>query len=269
MPGRLHIGLYFCITLCEILFFQRCYSQIGILGAVSKEIDTIIKSLEEPCVIKISGQSFYTGRLHGNDVVLGLSLPGKVNASATAQLMIHVMGCSTFIFTGVAGAVNTDLHVGDIILARDVVQHDYGRWDPDHFTPWKFPTQTTERLLAIPGDSTLIHRCLRCAQILDLSIDGIHPLIRTGRIASGDQFIAWGEKRKWIWDVFKADVVDMESSAIAQVCYQNGVPFLIIRCVSDLADEQAESDYKRFLEKVAHKSALLVIELIHDLNGVP
>ena len=191
---------------------------------------------------------------------------GKVNAALTAEILIREYGVDAIIFTGVAGGINPELNIGDIVIAERVVHHDYGQITPATFIPWD-----TVGFLA---DSFLVAITAQAAE--NVTFDSIPQKIRKkvtyfprviiGRVTTGDQFIASEEKREWIEKTFRADCVEMEGASVAQVCMVNEVPFVIIRCLSDLANEKADIDFEAFVNYAAKNSNVIVKEIINLLE---
>ncbi len=220
----------------------------GIIGAMGVEIERIKESLKDKKSEKISGIEFISGKLHGKDVVLAACGIGKVAAAVCAQTMILKFRPGLIINTGVAGTLTKKLGVGDIAVAEDTVQHDMDTspiGDPVGF---------------ISGINIIKIPCSRDAVKLFLeSIEkagGVKSL--TGTIASGDQFINSGERKKFIVDNFGAIACDMECAAISQVCYMNDVAFAAVRAISDSADGESHIDYGKFVVSAAQKAAEVV-----------
>lgn len=258
-----------CMTL--LCLSSSGLARIGILGALPREVRLFQEEMKVEKVVDEGGRTFMMGKLWGKDVVLGISLYGKVNAGVAAQLMMTLFDVKKLIFTGVAGALDPDLRPGDVLISTDVVQHDFGRWIPEKFELWEVVVSEKEKVTFFRADSVLVLLALRAGKKTDLKpvegeTESHEPRVIAGRLVTGDQFIAWEEKRRELWEGFQALAVDMEGGAVAQVCFQNSVPFVIIRCISDLADESAEFDYEQFVEIAADNSAKLVKRIIIDLD---
>ena len=238
---------------------------IGIMGALAVELEEIDDEMVIERVDTIGGKVYKVGEIFDAPCCLVNAGVGKVASAQTAQTLIMGYGVRMIIFTGVAGGINPALHVGDIVVSRDVVQHDFGQIWPDSFVP--FDTSGFE------ADSALIEIALDAAQNIHLvpvsakpSRKGRKPRVVLGRIATGDQFISSETKRVWIAQVFNADCVEMEGAAVAQICESYGIPFLIIRSMSDLANEDADVDFQTFVVHAAQNSSELVKEMIRQLS---
>jgi len=247
------------------------YSQTGILGALPREIRILRNAMSSANEVSRAGHVFVTGKLQGKDVVIGASLYGKVNAAATAQLMITLFKVDRLVVTGVAGAIDSELSPGDIVVSTDVVQHDFGKWTESGFDVWEVPVTENDRLKFFKADTVLV-------RLIQKAAHGVHwiplpigstprlPRVTSGRLATGDQFIASQKKRAWIQEALHASAVDMEGAAVAQVCFQNRIPFVILRSISDFSDDAAEDDYTRWADVAAENSAKLVMAMLRLLN---
>ena len=220
----------------------------GIIGAMHVEVETIKSLMENKTAEKIGGVEFVKGTLHGKDIVIAVCGIGKVAAAMCTQIMILKYSPDRIINTGVGGSLSTKLAIGDIAVAESLVQHDLDT------SPLGDPIGLISGLnmVNIPADKA----------VADLLLEGIKTLENvkglSGVIASGDQFIASNEKKKFITENFNAIVCEMEGASIAQVCYSNGVPFGVVRAVSDCADGSSHMDYGEFLPVAAANAAKLI-----------
>jgi adenosylhomocysteine nucleosidase len=223
---------------------------IGIIGAMSVEIEELKQKLSEPVEEYISGVCYTRGKLCGKDVVLAVCGIGKVFAAICAQTMILKYSPEYIINTGVGGALDGDLHVTDVVVATDLVQHDMDT------TPLGDPHGLISGINVVnfPADAKLSALITECVEA-----QGIR--CKKGIIASGDQFIAGGERKEFIKKTFSASACEMEGASIAQVAYVNSVPFAVVRAISDGADGDSSMDYSTFVAKAAHNSALAIEEL--------
>ncbi|MCG8572243.1 MAG: 5'-methylthioadenosine/adenosylhomocysteine nucleosidase [Spirochaetes bacterium] len=227
---------------------------IGIIGAMQEEVDilknkmTIINEVEE------AGMTFYTGTLHNKKIVLAKSGIGKVNAGVCAQLMITLFNIKYLINSGVAGGMNQMLNQGDIVISKDAVQHDFD------LTAFGSPLGEIAGLgiIFFKADNYLVQIAEKAAQQAKLADSNFY----FGRIASGDQFIAGGEKAENIKKHFAPYAVEMEGAAIAQVAYINQVPFVIIRAISDNADGEAALSFNEFLPIAAQNASTMIDNMI-------
>ena len=228
---------------------------IGILGAMPPEVESILANLENKTSHSLSGTVYYTGNLKGTEVVVARCGVGKVCAAVCAQTMILKFGATALINTGVAGALDSALSIGDIVVAEDLVQHDVDT------SPLGDPVGYISELKAVsmPTAPNLRSLAEQTAKKLSLST-------HLGRVASGDCFVASPEKKDYIKSTFSAMACEMEGGAMAQVCQMNGTPFLVLRAISDTADNRAEMDYPTFVNMAAAKMASLVIAMMAELS---
>jgi adenosylhomocysteine nucleosidase len=240
-------------------------AMIGVMSAMEIELQFISEDLMVEKVDTVASIVYKVGRIHGVPCVMVHSGVGKVGAAQTAQVLIMKYGVDVLIFTGVAGGINPDLHIGDIVISSNAVHHDFGQILPDQFIP--FDT------IGFFADSLLVRLAVQAIQDVEfVSIPGQIrgqegvPKVVVGRVATGDQFISSEAKRMWIEQVFHADCVEMEGAAVAQICASNNVPFVIVRSLSDLANEGAEIDFEAFVIYAAKNSSLLVKEMLRLLS---
>ena len=196
---------------------------------------------------------FYKGKLKGKDVVIVRSGIGKVNAAICTQILVDKYSVDAVINTGIAGSLNASIDIGDIVLSEDALQHDM---DATGFgyEPGVIPRMETS---VFKADNML-------RKIAKESCEKVNPDIKVfeGRVVSGDQFISDKDKKKYILDNFSGYCTEMEGAAIAQVAYLNNIPFLIIRAISDKADDSATEDYPTFEAKAIKHRVNLVLEMI-------
>ncbi len=238
---------------------------VGIMGALEVEVESIDDAMIIYREDTVGRRTYKIGRIFNSPCVLVKAGVGKVASAQTAQTLIMQYGVDMIVFTGVAGGINPTLDVGDIVISKDVIQHDFGRILPDSFVP--FDT------VGFSADSLLIGLALNAVENVEFvrvpaksGMKGEMPRVVLGRIATGDQFISSEAKRVWIARVFNADCVEMEGAAVAQICAAYDVPFLIIRSLSDLANENADVDIQTFGVHAAQNSSELVKEIIRQLT---
>ncbi len=221
---------------------------IGIIGAMHIEIETIKALMENKVSETVSGVEYIKGSLHGREIVVAVCGIGKVAAAMCAQTMILKFSPECVINTGVGGSLSTKLAIGDIAVAESLVQHDMDT------SPLGDPKGLISgiNIINIPADERVVEVLLKGVEELQ-NIKAVK-----GVIASGDQFIASSEKKKYITDLFDAIVCEMEGASIAQVCCTNGVPFGVVRAVSDCADGSSHMDYGEFLPVAAANAAKLI-----------
>ena len=224
---------------------------IGIIGALDYELDSLLAVLVDCEETVISSITFTRGKILNREVVIAKCGIGKVAAALCAQTLIICYKPDLIINTGVAGGLNRQLQVYDLIIAQDLVQHDMDVTALGA-EPGMIPGLD---IVSIACTKDLTESFCSCAKQLNL------PFYR-GRIVSGDQFIADGAKASALAENFQALACEMEGAAIAQVCYINNLPFIVIRCISDLADEHSDNDYYSFCRRAADISVSLLLSYL-------
>lgn len=226
---------------------------IGIIGAMEEEIAHLREKLRQVSTVKAAGLEYFHGSFGGNHVVLVVSGIGKVNAAVCTQAMIDRFGVDCVINTGVAGGLMDGLHIGDILISKDAVQHDMDTsalGDPVGVIP-----RLSESYFK--ADAELIRLAQEAAAE---SGEGYQAVL--GRVASGDQFIGTKAGKERIRSTVQGDCAEMEGAAIAHACWLNGTPFVVIRAISDDANEEAEMDFGQFSKIAAKRSGELVEKML-------
>lgn len=221
---------------------------IGIIGAMRIEVETIKSLMEIEEKQTVSGVEYVKGTLHGKDIVVAVCGIGKVAAAMCTQTMILKFSPDFIINTGVGGSLSNKLNICDIAIAESLVQHDMDT------SPLGDPVGLISgiNIINIPADKKVI-------SLLEKAVESLENIKAVkGIIASGDQFIASAEKKKFITENFDAIVCEMEGASIAQVCYTNGIPFGVVRAVSDCADGSSHMDYGEFLPIAAANAAKII-----------
>ena len=227
----------------------------GIIGVMRIEVETIRSLMENKRSEVVGGVEYITGTLHGKEIVTAVCGIGKVAAAMCAQAMILKFAPERIINTGVGGSLSEKLAIGDIAVAESLVQHDMDTsplGDPLGFI-------SGINIVNIPCDKKVVDTLVACVE----KLDGVKAL--KGVIASGDQFIADAAKKDFIKSNFDAVVCEMEGASIAQVCYTNGVPFGVVRAVSDCADGSSHMDYGEFLPMAAASAAKLIESFVMSI----
>jgi len=225
----------------------------------------------------VLGRTVYSGKLSGQTIVLAESGVGMTNAAMTTQALIDRYQPMGVIFSGIAGAIDSTVHIGDIVACSLWAEHDYGYIGPDGFIPnavdVKIPgaSAITERVY-FATDSLLYRKAKELSKeslVMDSIGDRIPKLIVGGVGVTGNTFIDQVEKRIWLSENFKALVTDMETSAVAQVCAVNGLPFIAFRSASDLAggsgSASAKNEIRQFFQVAANNSAEIVVKYLESL----
>lgn len=231
-------------------------NKIGIIGAMELEVETLKARLAASRITHRAGMDFYEGILNDVQVVVVRCGVGKVNAALCVQVLADIFNVTHIINTGVAGSLNAKLDIGDILISKDALHHDvdatifgYRPGEVPQLGIREFPAD--ERLAALAKEA--------CEKVNP----GIHALI--GRVVSGDQFISSKETKHQLIVNYYGDCAEMEGAAIAHSSYLNKIPFVIIRAVSDKADDSAHMDYPAFERSAAQHSARLVEELVRRI----
>ncbi len=226
---------------------------LAIIGAMDEEVAKIKEKLTDVRVETTAGMDFYIGKLGDKEVVVVRSGIGKVNAAMCTQVLADKYQVAGIINSGIAGSLRAQIDIGDIVLSSDAVQHDM---DASGFgyAVGQIPRVDT---LAFTADEALIELAKSCCE--DVNPD-IHTYV--GRVVSGDQFISDREKKEWLVNTFDGYCTEMEGAAIAQASYLNNIPFLIVRAISDKADDSANMDYETFEAQAITHTVNLMTEII-------
>ena len=227
-------------------------SPVALMGAMDCEIEAYLEAMTHVEEYSDRYFHFYTGTLEDWPIVLSKSGVGKVVSTMVAQALIERYHPAFLLFSGIAGAFNPDYQIGDVILADDLVQHDMDV-RPLGFERGQI-AYTDIRF--IQSDRSLLALAEGC------QLDGHR--IHTGRILTGDQFIAHEEKaaRAYLTEELKGDAVEMEGASVALACHLLGVPFLVVRTISDRADGAAPDDFHAFLPEASHNSFKVVSHIL-------
>ena len=219
--------------------------KLGIIGAMELEVETLLQTMENKVSANIAGSAFHQGQLHGLEVVVVQCGVGKVNAALCAQILCSCFHVTHLVNTGIAGSLSAALDIGDLLVSRDAMYHDF---DCVHFG-YPFGKVPGMDVTAFPADETMIRYASAAAET-------VHPgHVTIGRVATGDQFIAERCVKEQIIANTGGLCTEMEGAAIAQTAYRNGVPFVILRAISDKADDSAQMDYPTFERIAAHRCA--------------
>lgn len=226
---------------------------IGIITATIEEFEAIKDIMKQAEEIKYYDLTFCTGKINIKNIILVKCGVGKVNAARTTQILTDKFNVKSIINVGSAGGLNNNLEIGDIVIAKELVQHDFD------ITPFGHEK----------GYITDTGKFFKCDEKLinifkNVKIEGIK--ITTGIIASGDIFCADVYMKEKIRDKFNADCCEMEGAAIAQVCYLNKIPFLVIRAISDIPNGKNHIDFDKFI-KLASKNCAKIIKNVLTKNG--
>lgn len=226
---------------------------IGIIGAMEEEVALLKEQMEIAEVVETASMIFCRGTLCGRDVVVVRSGIGKVNAAICAQILVDRFQVDVLINTGIAGSLDAEINIGDMVISTDAVEHDMDA------TIFGDPVGQIPRMdtFSFPADAELVQKAKEANE-------EANPDIRTfvGRIVSGDQFISSGDKKEQLVSLFQAKCTEMEGAAIAHAAYLNKVSCVIIRAISDKADNSATMDYPTFEKQAIAHSVKLVQNLL-------
>lgn len=231
-------------------------NKLGIIGAMEEEVEIIRTKMEIKETRIIGALTFYDGLLYNKNIVLVMSGIGKVNAAACTQMLISEFKVDGIINTGVAGSINNELNIGDIVISKDVIQYDMDT------TVFGDPLGQIPRMNKIEFEADYYMTDV-FKRISESHVS--NQKIRLGRILTGDAFVSNQERKVFLRNHFAGDCVEMESAAIGHVAYLNKVPFVIIRAISDKADGTADMNFSEFVHLAAKNSSTIVEEAIKVL----
>jgi len=271
------LAIIICIE--AILLCSSCNSVVNkpitaVMGAFDKEVIMLEEILTNKREHEFEGIRLLEGRLNGRIIVVALTGMGKVNAAMTTMLVIEHAKPSEVIFTGIAGGINPELFPGDIVVAEKTAQHDLGTLTPagiDNEGTLN-PVNGEQNPVFFPADQRLLKLTQTAAKQVELEkaktdTGQIPAQILQGVIVTGDVFAASTAKRIELRQRLAADAVETEAAAVAQVCFQHGVPCLVIRGISDRANEPSLKNVNKFSKLAANNSAKLTIELVTLLSS--
>ena len=226
---------------------------LGIIGAMKAEVAQLKQEMNQPEVVTVAGMEFYRGTIGEKEVVVVQSGIGKVSAALCVQILADRFGVDGVVNTGIAGSLKAEINIGDLVLSTDAIQHDVDA------TNFGYPLGEIPQLgtLTFEADERLRSRAKKCCEEVNPDIS-----VYEGRILTGDQFICDKNKKEWLSKTFNGSCTEMEGAAIAQAAYLNKIPFLIVRAISDKADDSASMDYPEFERQAIIHSTNLTRALI-------
>lgn len=229
---------------------------LGIIGAMDEEVAKIKEQMENVKVMSKAAMDFYEGTLGGKDVVVVRSGIGKVNAAMCTQILVDNYQVDAVVNTGIAGSLNANIDIGDIVLSVDTIEHDMDA------VAFGYPLGQIPRMdtLAFKADDKLRALVKKVCQEVVPEIS-----VFEGRVVSGDQFISDKKKKDWLVENFDGYCTEMEGAAIAHAAYLNKTPYLVIRAISDKADDSASMDYPTFEAQAIDHSVKLLLELCKQM----
>ena len=229
--------------------------KLGIIGAMAVEVAALKENMQEITAVSKAGMDFYEGKLEGLPVVVVQCGVGKINAAMCTQILIDCFSVTHVVNTGIAGSLDAQLDICDLVISKDAIHHDFD------LRFWDRPIGQVPGMdvIAFPADEGLM-------AVAKAAAEQIHPgHVKTGRIASGDQFICSKEQKEQIIQNTQSVCAEMEGASIAHTAYRNGIPFVIIRAISDKADGSAEMDYPTFEALAAQRCAMVTMAMAKQL----
>lgn len=231
--------------------------KLGIIGAMKIEVDALKENMLDKNVTWRTGMEFCDGTLEGLPAVVVQCGVGKVNAALCVQILCDCFGVTHLVNTGIAGSLSNELDIGDLVVSKDAMYHDFDCCG-FNYPRGKVPGMD---VIAFPANEAMMHYALTAGE-------QIHPgHIKVGRVATGDQFICDKEAKSAIIENTQALCTEMEGGAIAQAAYRNEVPFVIIRAISDKADDSADMDYPTFEAIAAQRCAKVVQTMAGNMKN--
>ena len=229
-------------------------TKLAIMGAMEEEIEPLLAYFDDVNIVEFANNKYYEVNYNGLDIVIAYSKIGKVFASLTASTMIEKFSCDTLLFSGVAGGINPELKIGDLIIADKLCQHDLDITAFGH--PHGF----------VPGGEVYVNTSSELNSIAkEVALENNLKVIE-GTIATGDQFVHSVERKEFIESTFKADALEMEGASVAVVCDALDIPCFILRAISDSADGGADIDFDEFLKSSAKNSADYLFKIVKKLQ---
>jgi adenosylhomocysteine nucleosidase len=246
--------------------------RVGIIGAMPEEIEGVVALLEDCVETTMGKRTYFSGQINGLETVVVFSRWGKVAAATTATTLIHEFNITELLFTGVAGAISSDLKIGDIVLGKRLIQHDMdarplmAQFEIPLLSKIFLESDAIHLSIASNAIKTVfeskrLHAVIGEHDLKEFNIS--QPKLYLGDIASGDQFFSKKEqKQNLISQLPTVLCVEMEGAAVAQVCHEYKIPFSVIRTISDVADDSAPLDFSSFINKISSKYAAEIIKYI-------
>lgn len=225
--------------------------KLGIIGAMDVEVETLKEKMTDKTVTNLAAMEFCEGFLEGMPAVICRCGVGKVNAAMCAQILCTHFCVTHLVNTGVAGSLSTELEIGDLLVSQDAIYHDFD-CNAFDYPVCKVPGMD---VIAFPADENMIELAVAAAE-------GTHSgRVKLGRVATGDQFICTNAQKQAVAARTQGLCTEMEGAAIAHTAYRNGVPFVILRIISDKADETVAINYNDFEAEAAHRCAAVTERL--------
>ena len=229
---------------------------IGVIGAMDEEIDPLLEAAQVKSRRVVAGMEYCAGTMEGKPVVIVKCGMGKVNAGICANTLVNDFGCTKVINTGAAGSLDNQINIGDVVVSVDAVQHDFDV-STIGFKKGEIPFTG---LYAFPADEAMRSAAIEAVKLATPEVG-----VFEGRVCSGDQFISTSEQKEQITSNFGGMCSEMEGAAIAQACYLNDTPFVVIRVISDKVDESQAVEFDAFKAEAGARSAKVVRRMVQSL----
>lgn len=220
----------------------------GIISAMELELKELTERMSQKQVAEYAGERYYSGKLAGKDVVICTCGVGKVNAAMHTQLLIEKYSPDVIIQNGIAGSLTPEVRYFDVVIGSELVYHDMQPWVMEQFP-------SLEEVYY--ADAALVEAAQEAA--------GSGPNVHVGRIATGDLFVSGTKEKQDIAGRTHALCTEMEGCAVAHTAHLNHIPFVVMRSISDMADDSAETDYEDFQQKAADRAVEIVLKLLEKI----
>ena len=244
------------------------------MGALPEEIQGVIDLMENHQTLKMGKRTYFKGKINNIETIVVFSRWGKVAAATTVSALIHEFKITELIFTGVAGGIHSDLKIGDIVIGSRLIQHDLDArplmnqfeiplLSQTYLSSNKSLVALSQKAIHTLLEDKTLHTVINDSDLKEFNIK--HPQLHLGDIASGDQFFS-SDAQKHQLNSILPDVlcVEMEGAAVAQVCFEYEIPFVIIRTISDVADDNSHLDFSSFIKKISSKYSSEIIKNIFN-----
>ncbi|WP_144507085.1 5'-methylthioadenosine/adenosylhomocysteine nucleosidase [Bacillus mycoides] len=225
-------------------------NRIGIIGAMQIEIDLLLEKLHIDEEQTIAGMPFYKGNFMDTEVIITRCGVGKVNAAACTQILISKFDVDSIINTGVAGGLHSDVKVGDLVISTNVTHHDVNKNQMKNLFPFLEEFHASEELRALARKA--------------VNSSSLNINVHEGRIVSGECFVEDSKLKEQLVTEYAPHCTEMEGAAIGHVAYINDIPFLVLRCISDSADDSAQVSYDDFAKTAANYSSKIIVEMLKN-----
>ena len=229
-------------------------SKIAIMGAMPEEIEPLLEKVENINKVEYANNTYYEATYRGKELVIAYSKIGKVFSSLTASTLLEKFSCEKLLFSGVAGAINPALKIGDLIIADKLCQHDLDISIFGHDFGF------------VPEGAKFVETDASLREIAKVVAKQNGRSLTEGTIATGDQFVASNERKEFISKNFKADAIEMEGASVAVVCDALNVPFFVLRAISDTANDDAGMDFDEFMVGSAKISANFILDMVEKID---